>query len=312
MSQVKRVLVTGASGFIGSNLIKELVNKDFLINALIDKDLGNLKEIYDQNKEKITIIYGNILDKEKIEKALEGVRIVFHLAGISSVSEFASNPEYSFKVNVEGTKNLLEASRNKGLEKIIIASSSLVYSDNLQKINEEGGIKIKNPYAESRREAELIALREYSKNKLPLLIVRLFNIYGEGQSVKAVIPKLICQAIKNEEICINCSAEKDFTYIDDAVDALIKLSETKLSGEIINLGSGKLTSLYEISKILKREFGENLNIRYINQNEPKEILGCDNSKLKQLIDWSAKIDIQTGIKKTIEYIRKNKEQYQIE
>ena len=309
MDKPKRVLVTGASGFIGSNLIEELVERNFFVNALIDKDLGNLEDIYQKNKEKITIIKGDILDKERIEEALKGVKIVFHLAGISSVSEFVSNPEYSFNVNVKGTQNLLETSQDKGLEKIILISSSLVYVGNLQKINEEGEVEIKSPYAESRREAELIALKEYSENNLPVLIVRLFNVYGKKQSVKAVIPKLICQAIKNEEIYVNCSAEKDFTYIDDAVDALIKLSEIKENGEIINLGSGKSTSLYEISKILKREFGENLNLKYINQEEPKEIFLCDNSKLKRVIDWSAKVDIQTGIKKTIEYIQNHKEQY---
>lgn len=307
----KRALVTGASGFIGSNLIKELVNRNFLVNALIDKGLGNLEEIYNQNKEKIKIIKGDILNKEKLEEALQNVKIIFHLAGISSATEFASKPEYSFDVNVKGTQNLLEVSKNKNLEKIIIASSSLIYSDSPQKINEAGEIKIKSSYAESRREAELIALKEYYENKLPLLIVRLFNVYGEGQSVKAVIPKLICQAIKGEEICVNCSAEKDFTYINDAVNALVKLSETNQSGEIINLGGGKSTSLYEISKILKKEFKKDLNIKYINENEPKEKFICDNSKLKKLIDWSVKINIKEGIKKTIEYIQNHKEKYDL-
>jgi len=309
MNQLEKVLVTGASGFIGSNLIKGLVKKDFFINALIDKDLGNLKEIYDKNKKKIKIIKGDILNAEKIKEALQDVGLVFHLAGISSANGYADNPNYFFEINAEGTRNLLENSRNRNIKKIIIASSSLVYADSSEKINEEGKTKLTSPYSQSKREAELIALKEYNKNKLPVLIVRLFNIYGEGQSTKAVIPKLICQAINKEEICINCAVEKDFTYIDDAVDALIRLSQTNHFGEIINLGSGKPTSLYQLSKVLEKEFGRNLNIKYKNQDDPKETFICDNSKIKKLISWSAEIDIEEGIKKTIKYIQSHKDQY---
>jgi nucleoside-diphosphate-sugar epimerase len=306
MSQSRRVLVTGASGFIGSNLIKELIKRGFLINALIDKDLGSLNEIYSQNKEKIIIIKGDILCRDKIKESLKDVKIVFHLAGISSMQEFIDNPEYSFKVNVEGTKNLIELSQTHNLEKIILASSSLIYENSSKKISENGKIQLKSPYSKSKREAELIALKAYEQNGWPVLITRLFNVYGERQSLKAVIPRMIQSAIEGKEILVNCSIEKDFTYISDAVDALIKLSETNLSGEIINIGKGEPTSLYTISEILKDKLGADLNIKYLNQDKPKEIFICDNSKLKKLIDWTPRVNIEEGIKKTIKYIQNNK------
>jgi nucleoside-diphosphate-sugar epimerase len=311
MDNPERVLVTGASGFIGSNLIEELIKRGFFVNALIHNSLGCLKDVYEKNKEKISLIKGDICDTDAVNESLNGVSKVFHFAGVSSLEEYNDNLGLPSKINIIGTKTLLENLRGKNVKKIILASSSLIYPPGLQKISEEGKIRLNHPYSISKREAELIALKEYNENDSPILIVRLFNIYGERQSTKAVIPRLICRTLRKEEIDINCASERDFTYIGDAVDAMIKLSESDLNGEIINLGSGEGVSLYQISEILKKTIDSSLKANYLGRNNPLEKLVCDNSKIRELTGWSSEISIEEGIKRTIQYIQNHKGEYEI-
>ncbi len=316
----KKILVTGASGFIGSHLTENLLEKDLEVRVLLREDLGTLKNV--KGVKKAEIAKGDLLDYEAVRNAVKGVDIIFHLGG-ESLSKISGKDETNrYRVNVNGTENILKAGKENNCERIIFVSSALLYAknhENQKSINEESELDLISPYTSSKREAEKLCIEYSQEYNLPVSIVRLFNTYGERQSQKAVIPKIICEALTGKEIFLHPLKRIDFIYVGDVVDALIRVAEEESCiGEILNIGSGKGILLFELGKTLEKIVGKPLNIKPfpLNEEDKKEYkienFVCDNSKISELTGWSPKMQLEEGMRKVFEYIKNNKNEYNLE
>ena len=319
----KKVLVTGAGGFIGSHLTERLVKESAKVRALVNynsrNDFGKIEEIPIDIKKQIEIVDRDFRDSNLVMKITRDIDIIFHLGARISVPHSYDTPRDHIQTNILGTLNFLESALEHGTEKIITTSTSETYGTALYTpIDENHPLQAQSPYAASKAGADILAKSFYCSFKLPLVIVRPFNTYGPRQSDIAVIPTIISQAIMGEKINIgSLEPKRDFTYVTDIVDAFIKTAECNNSiGEIINIGSGSTFSIKDIVKITSKILGKDLESKIEVKKERKRpensevlLLLCDNSKAKKLLGWQPKISLEDGLKNVVEYIQANLDKY---
>ncbi len=297
--QDKTVLVTGATGFVGPYLVKELLRKEARIRVLIMDSVGNLSGLENQ----ITFERGNILYQNSLKNSMNDVDVVFHLAGISNVNYALNHPKETFNTNATGTLNLLEEARQKEVEKFVYISSSHVYGvpkylpmDELHPINPH------EPYAASKAAAEML-VNTYALNYgLKTTIIRPFNMYGTGQSEGFIIPSIIKQA--NEKVTVdvgNITPTRDFLYITDAINGILTIAES--GSGTYNIGSGSETSIKEVVETvidIINPAKKYVSIQSRQRPEATDIprMCADVSKLKKL-GWSPTIGLRDGLMKTI-------------
>ncbi len=311
----KKVLVTGASGFIGSHLVEELVRRGANVRAFVknnsSNNIGSLEKLTEDISEKVEIVFGDIQNRENVKRAVYEMNLVFHLGALISVADSYKNPREYMDVNAIGTLNILEASREYKIEKIIIASTSEVYGNGGNKIiNEDFPLNPRSPYAASKIAAEKITESFYYSYNLPVSIIRLFNVFGPRQSIKPLIPAVINHGIRNEKIQItDLNSKRDFVYVADAVDAFIKTAESdKSNGETINIGTGTASSVKMILEILSKILEKDL-FKYVElgnlKNKDEKLLICDNKKAKKLLNWEPKYSLEEGLSKSVNYFKEN-------
>ncbi|MCZ7403138.1 MAG: GDP-mannose 4,6-dehydratase [Candidatus Methanoperedens sp.] len=297
--QDKTVLVTGATGFVGPYLVRELLRKEARIKVLIMDSAGNLTGL----ENRITKAYGNILDRNSFHRALEGTDIVFHLAAISNVNYAIAHPEETFETNATGTLNLLEQARQNEVEKFVYISSSHVYGiPKYLPIDEQHPINPLEPYSVGKAAAEML-VNTYALNYgLKTSVIRPFNLYGVGQSEGFIVPSIIKQAYEKEIVELgNITPTRDFLYIADAINGILAIAE---SGEgIYNLGSGSETSIKEVVENIIGII--NPNKKFVSVEARKRMgaidiprMCADVSKLKKL-GWLPKVSLKDGLMKTI-------------
>ncbi len=321
----KKVLVTGAGGFIGSHLVEELVKKGADVRCFLKYNsrggLGNLTNIPKEVFNKLEIVRGDLRDAESIKKAMEGCEIIFHVAALISIPYSYENSRGYFETNTMGTLNLLEAAKdNKGVKKMVITSSSEVYGTALYSpIDEKHPLQAQSPYAASKIGADK-AVESYVKSfNLPVAIIRPFNAYGPRQSMRAVIPTIIYQALTKGKIKLgSLDPRRDFTYAKDIAKGYIKIAESKKSvGEVINIGSGKTISVGDLVEKIGLILGKKLIVEIDKEKvRPKKsevgLLFCDNSKAKKLVNWKPSVQFDKGLKEVVKYIEKNLDKYESE
>lgn len=319
----KKALVTGAGGFIGSYLTERLIKEGAKVRALVNynsrKDLGKIEEIPKDVRKQIEIIDRDFRDSALAMKAAKGMDIIFHLGARISIPHSYDAPRDHIETNILGTLNFLEAALEYGTKKIITTSTSETYGTALTPlINENHPLQAQSPYAASKAGADILARSFYCSFKLPVAIVRPFNTYGPRQSDRAVIPAIISQAITGGKINLgSLEPKRDFTYVEDTVDAFIKTAECEHSvGEIINIGSGSAISIRDVVKTVGEILGEDLESRVEIKKErmrPEDsevwLLLCDNSKAKKLLGWKPETEFKDGLKNVVEYIKENKDKY---
>jgi nucleoside-diphosphate-sugar epimerase len=297
--QDKTVLVTGATGFVGPYLVKELLRKEARIKVLIMGSAGNLTGL----ENRITKAYGNILDRSSFHRALEDTDIVFHLAAISNVNYAIAHPENTFETNATGTLNLLEESRQNGVEKFVYISSSHVYGvPKYLPVDEQHPIDPREPYAVSKAAAEML-VNTYSLNYgLKTSVIRPFNMYGAGQSEDFIIPSIIKQANEKEIVELgNLTPTRDFLHITDAINGMLTIAE---SGDgTYNLGSGSETSIKEVVETIISIINPDKKFVSVQSRKRSNVIDihrmcADVSKLKKL-GWSSKVGLKDGLMKTI-------------
>jgi len=313
----KKILVTGGGGFIGSHLCENLVLLGCQVTSFVHynsrNDWGLIEYLPSEIKENIEVISGDIQDPYYSEKAVSGHDIVFHLAALIPIPYSYKAPLSYIRTNVEGTLNIMEASLKNHVEKVVHTSTSEVYGTaKYVPIDEKHPLQGQSPYSASKIGADKIADSYYRSFSLPVTTIRPFNSYGPRQSARAVIPTIISQVLNSKDIFLgSLEPTRDFTFIDDTVEGFIKIAESeKCIGEVINIGSNIEISMGDLANKIISIIGRQVKIESEDKRKrpPKsevERLICDKKKAKELLGWAPRINLEEGLKKTIEWIEKS-------
>ncbi|NLB71606.1 MAG: NAD-dependent epimerase/dehydratase family protein [Chloroflexi bacterium] len=317
----KKVLVTGAAGFIGSRLVQRLIESGAQVRAFTRytsrPEFGNLVLLPPESFSQIEIVRGDLEDNSAVDAAVVGCEIVFHLGALISIPYSYVHPVETARTNIIGTLNMLESCRNHQV-KLVHTSTSEVYGTALRvPIDEEHPLQAQSPYSASKIGADKLVESYHRSFDLPSLTVRPFNTYGPGQSNRAVIPTIITQALTSNQIHLgNLDTKRDFTYLDDTVEGFLKAAiNGKWDGQVYNLGTGIEVTIGEVAQKIFDYLQKQPEI-IIDQErlrpEKSEVfrLVSDNSKARQEIDWQPQVSLEQGLAKTVEWIRRHPDHYQ--
>ncbi len=320
----KKVIVTGAGGFIGSHLTERLVQLGAQVKAFVRynsrNDWGSLELLPQDKLGEVEVITGDLRDGDAVRQATRNVEVAFHLGSLIAIQYSYVHPRESIETNIIGALNVLTAAQENAVEKVIHTSTSEVYGTaQYVPIDEKHPLQGQSPYSASKIGADMIAESFYRSFGVPVAIMRPFNTFGPRQSARAVIPTIISQAMTREQLHLgSLHPTRDYTYVDDTVDGFIKIAESSSSvGEIINIGSNFEISIGDIAKKTIAIIGNNKEIvtstERIRPNKSEvERLWCDNTKAKDLLGWKPKTGFDEGLKKTIEWISDNVHLYKSE
>ena len=317
----RRVLVTGAGGFIGSHLTEELVKLGAHVRAFLHynsrNDWGLIENLSPEIKNEIEIVYGDVQDPFSVQKAVSGCNIVFHLAALIAIPYSYQAPASYVETNVRGTLNVMQACLDKNVEKVVHTSTSETYGTALYTpIDEKHPLQGQSPYSASKIGADKIAESYWLSFELPVATIRPFNTYGPRQSARAVIPTIIIQALQKDQIMLGAlDPVRDLNYVKDTVNGFIKIAESdKTAGQVTNIGFGKGISIGELAQKIIQLIGRDIPVvldrkRYRPAKSEVLKLICDHQKAKELINWKPDFTLEQGLSETIEFISKNQDLY---
>lgn len=310
----KKVLVTGADGFIGSHLVETLLGRSCQVRALSQYNHRNhwgwLEDIHVNDN--LEIVTGDIRDAAFCRELVAGVDVVFHLAALIAIPYSYKAPSSYIDTNVKGTLNLCHAAKEMGGKRFIHVSTSEVYgSAQYVPIDEAHPLQPQSPYSASKIGAESIAHSYFYSFGLEVIIARPFNTYGPRQSARAFIPTVITQLLSGKEVLQlgDLRPTRDFTFVIDTCRALLSLGECDAAvGEIVNIGMGEEISMEKLYHLIcdKMDLNPSLEIdlnRIRPQNSEVKRLLCDPSKLKHLTGFEAEISLEIGIETTIDWFK---------
>jgi UDP-glucose 4-epimerase len=304
----KKVIVTGGAGFIGSNLAKFLSkeNHTIVIDDLSTGNINNIKDLIEGKQ--IDFIKGSITDFDLLKEKFKDVDFVFHQAAIPSVPRSIKDPVLSNMVNVNGTLNVLIAAKENNVKKVVYASSSSIYGDtpSLPKKEEMNPCPL-SPYAVSKLASENYCQVFSSVYDLSTIALRYFNVYGPRQDptseYAAVIPRFITRIFNDKPPTIFGDGEqtRDFTYVDDVVNANILAAESKTRG-VFNIAGGKRISINSLAALIMKLIGKKLEIEYkdFRPGDVKHSL-ADITKANKSFNYKPSVDIEKGLKETVKW-----------
>jgi NAD dependent epimerase/dehydratase len=315
----KRILITGADGFIGSHLTEVLVESGYEVFAYVCynsfNSLGWLDTISDDLKNKIKFISGDIRDFNGVNEAMKNVDIVFHLAALIAIPFSYNSPDSYIDTNVKGTLNILQAARKNNIKRVLITSTSEVYGTaQFIPITELHPKQPQSPYSASKIGSDAIADSFYRSFELPVTIVRPFNTYGPRQSARAVIPTIISQLLNGaEEIKLgDISPTRDLLFVKDTVNGFIKIAQCEdLIGHEVNIATQSEISVGSLAQLIINKINpdakivtDTLRIRP-EKSEVFRLFGS-NEKLKSYTDWEPKYSLEEGLEETINWFSESK------
>jgi NAD dependent epimerase/dehydratase len=321
--QNKKVLVTGAGGFIGSHLVEKLLAEGASVRAFVRYnsrgDSGLLRLIPTESLARVEVVAGNICDGAGIRKAVEGCEIVLHLGALISIPYSYVHPAEVAESNLIGTLNVLLACRDLQVKRLIHTSSSEVYGTALQvPISESHPLQGQSPYSASKIGADKLAESFYCAYNLPVVTVRPFNTFGPRQSARAVIPTIITQALTMDVIHLgNQSTSRDFTYVKDTVRGLMKAAETEnIEGKVMNLGTGQEIKIDDLVHKIVQKINRPIRIEVDAQRlrpDKSEVMRLlsDNMLARQLMGWQPEVTLDEGLDQTIDWIRDHLKLYRV-
>lgn len=322
---MKRVLVTGADGFIGSHLVEKLLEKGYEVKAFTFYNSFNtwgwLDTFPREKLNEIEIFSGDIRDPNGVREAMKGIDWVFHLAALIAIPFSYHSPDSYVDTNIKGTLNVLQAARDLSTEKIMVTSTSEVYGTaQYVPIDEKHPFQGQSPYSATKIGADRLAESFYRSFNLPVAIVRPFNTFGPRQSARAVIPTIITQLLagKTEIKLGSLTPTRDFNYVKDTVAGFLEIAESdRTIGEEINIATQKEISIGELAEEIIRQINPDARIVCDEQrlrpgkSEVSRLLG-DNQKILNITDWKPRYSLGEGIKETIAWMKDNLDRYKVD
>jgi len=320
----KKVLITGADGFIGSHLTERLLEEGCSVRAFVYYNSFNswgwIDTFPKEAKDKLEIFSGDIRDPNGVRTAMKGVDVVFHLAALIAIPFSYHSPDSYIDTNVKGTLNVIQAARDLNIERILVTSTSEVYGTaQYVPIDELHPKQPQSPYSASKIGADCIAESFYRSFDLPVTIVRPFNTYGPRQSARAVIPTIITQLLQGrEEIDLgDTSPTRDLLFVKDTVNGFVEIAKCDpLKGHEINIATQSEISIAMLAQELIAQINPNARIREDEQrlrpskSEVFRLFGS-HAKIRKFTSWVPRYTLQTGLRETISWfsIKENLAQY---
>ncbi len=316
----KKILVTGADGFIGSHLTEELVRQGHDVRAFVlynsFNSWGWLDESDAEVRKSLDVFSGDVRDPHGVRQAMKGCDVVMHLAALIAIPYSYHSPDTYVDTNIKGTLNIVQAARELGVAKVVHTSTSEVYGTaRFVPITEEHPLQGQSPYSASKIGADQIAMSFYTSFNTPVSIIRPFNTYGPRQSARAVIPTVITQ-IANGQKKIRLGSlhpTRDFNYVKDSVRGFIAVAGSDSSvGEVINIGSNYEISIGDTVQMIAEVMGVNIDIetdevRIRPEKSEVERLWADNTKAKEIAGWepqyAGKEGLRRGLQETVAWFR---------
>ncbi|MCU0453810.1 MAG: GDP-mannose 4,6-dehydratase [Bacteroidetes bacterium] len=320
----RKVVVTGAGGFIGSHLTEELLRRGADVLAIVRYNskgsIGHLSMVAPELRGHLNVVRAELRDLAVLRPMLEGRQVIFNLAAYVGIPYSYVNPQEVIENNILSTLNLLLVAKENGMERFVQTSTSEVYgSARSVPISESHPYQPQSPYSASKIATDNIALSFHYSFGLPVSIVRPFNTYGPRQSARAVIPSLISQALKGDVIKVGTTTTtRDFTYVADTVQGFLRIAESSHSiGQAINLGTGREISIDDLAQLIVQKVGTGARLEFDasrarpDKSEVQRLL-ADVSKAKQLAGWEPTYSLERGLELTIEWIRAHMDEFKTE
>jgi len=320
----KRILVTGAGGFIGSHLVEELLRIGAQVKAFVHynsrNDWGLLEFLPKDTLKEIEVVAGDICDPFSVRNAIKGCEMVFHLAALIGIPYSYMAPQSYIAVNAQGTLNVLQASLDEGVEKVIHTSTSEVYGTaKYVPIDEKHPLNPQSPYAASKVSADKLASSYYLSFHLPVATIRPFNAFGPRQSARAIIPTIISQALTDSHVRLgSLEPVRDLTYVKDLVRGFLAVACTKgCAGDTINIGTGRGVAINDLAKTVSQILGKDFDLKVEQERirpEKSEVweLICDYSRARDTIGWEPEYSLEEGLRESIEWIQRNLARYKVD
>lgn len=315
----KKVLVTGAGGFIGSHLAESLATCGAQVRAFVHYNaLGNRGWLdYSRLVDEMEVVSGDVTDRDSVISAMRSCEVVFHLAALIAIPYSYESPRSYIRTNVEGTLNLLQAARLVGVERFVQTSTSEVYGTaRYAPIDEDHPLQGQSPYSASKIAADKLAESFHLSFGVPVVTVRPFNTFGPRQSARAVIPTIITQALTSEEIRLgHVHPKRDLNFVSDTISGFLRAGEVEAGiGRTINLGSGREVSIGDVVEIVARVACR--SIRIVSDEERKrprqsevDRLLADATQAREILGWQSEVDLEEGLTRTIAWVKRNLEHY---
>ncbi|MCA2002813.1 MAG: SDR family NAD(P)-dependent oxidoreductase [Chloroflexi bacterium] len=310
----RKVLVTGAGGFIASHLVERLIAEGARVRAFVRynsrNDPGMLRLLDPEILQRVEIAAGDLRDPEAVRRAVRDMDTVFHLGALIAIPYSYVNPREVIDVNVMGTLNVLTAAREFGVRRVVHTSTSEVYGTaQYVPIDEKHPLQGQSPYSASKIGADRIAESFYRSFETPVVTLRPFNTFGPRQSMRAVIPTIIVQALTRDEVKLgSLEPSRDFTFVHDTANGFIKVAEAEgVLGEEINLGNDNTIRIGDLAEKIFRLVGKTPKI----VSDPQRIrpgksevmkLWASNEKAQRMIGWQPRVSLDDGLRATIEWI----------
>ncbi len=319
---MKKILVTGADGFIGSHLVEELIEEGHKVKAFVYYNSFNtwgwLDSLPKATLNQIEIFAGDIRDPNGVREAMKGIDEVHHLAALIAIPFSYHSPDSYVDTNIKGTLNVLQAAKDLDTQRILVTSTSEVYGTaQYVPIDEKHPFQGQSPYSATKIGADRLAESFYRSFDMPVTIVRPFNTYGPRQSARAVIPTIITQLLSGkEEIELGAlSPTRDFNYVKDTVRGFIEIAKSQRTvGEEINIATQKEISIGQLAQEMIRQINPKAKIICQEErlrpekSEVNRLLGS-SKKIKELTSWEPAYDLEKGLAETIEWLRNNLGKY---
>jgi NAD dependent epimerase/dehydratase len=317
----RKVLVTGAGGFIGSHVAELLAREGAEVRAFVRYtsrgDHGWLEQAAPEAAAAIEVFRGDLANPEAVRSSMRACDVVFHLGALIPIPYSYRHPREFVTANVEGTLNVLEAARLEDPARIVHTSTSEVYGTAQRvPIDEEHPLHPQSPYAASKVAADQLALSYQRSFGTPVVVARPFNTYGPRQSARAVIPTIVSQALSREVVELGAtSPTRDFLYVEDTAAGIVACADAEgVEGEVINLGTGKEISIGDLVQRILEQLGRHAptaldEARLRPPDSEVERLVADTSRARRLLVWEPQVELDEGLRRTIAWLSASLDAY---